>query len=274
MKILYVEDNEQARYLLETLLKAKGHQITTATDGEAALELLDRQTFDLIVSDIMMPKMDGFMFCYQVKKNQRLAGIPFIFYSATFTQPEDIKFALQMGADRFLIKPTPPEEFLLELDAVAAKSADCGRPALPHLDETAFLSGYAGRLGKKLESARFRLDRAQASLEGIRLELEATQRKLFQLADHSSDAIMIVNRDGRILLSNPALSKQLNIGSGAAGKMQLGDIFPKEQCDRLLSLLDLQAEFPSQDFPDIALTNGVFVTVTASCATYQGQMPC
>jgi len=271
MKILYVDDNEQARYLLETLLKAKGHQITTATDGEAALELLDRQSFDMIVSDIMMPQMDGFMFCHQVKKNPRLAGIPFIFYSATFTQPEDIKFALQIGADRFLIKPTPPEEFLLELDAVASKSS--GRGGMPRLslDEMAFLSGYAGRLGKKLESARLRLDRAQASLTGVRLELEATQRKLFQLADHSSDGIMIVNRDGRILLNNPALLKQFDVASGAAGKRQLGDIFPKEQCGRLLSLLDLQAEFSSQDFPDIVLTNGACVTVTASYATYRGQ---
>ena len=121
MKILSVDDKADNLYMLEALLRGHGHEVDSASNGLAALELARVHHYDLIISDILMPRMDGFQLCREIKRDERLKEIPFIFYTATYTDSRDAAFALSLGADRFLVKPVDPEFFLRELSSVTAQ---------------------------------------------------------------------------------------------------------------------------------------------------------
>src|SRR4030042_1150164 len=113
-KILVADDEEQNRSYLETLFKAQGFHVTVTSNGAQALEAARTNPPHIIISDILMPVMDGFMLCQEWKKDNRLKKIPFVFYTATYTDSKDEKLALDMGADLFIIKPQEPD-ILLDL---------------------------------------------------------------------------------------------------------------------------------------------------------------
>ena len=122
MKILVVEDNEDSRILLTKQLRAYGHEVMAAADGVEALEQALAQPPDIIVSDIMMPEMDGFQLCHECKQNEQLKNVPFVFYTATYTLDEDKKFALSLRADAFILKPTEPDVLVQKLCEIFQKS--------------------------------------------------------------------------------------------------------------------------------------------------------
>ena len=118
MKILIVDDNADDRVLLERALMNEGYSVSSATNGVLALESALDSSPDLIISDIMMPEMDGFELCRRVKTDDRLRQVAFIFYTATYVEEKDEQLALSLGASRFLIKPLELPEFLGTVKAV------------------------------------------------------------------------------------------------------------------------------------------------------------
>ena len=120
MKILVVEDTEDSRIMLVDLLEAQGYEVDSAVNGVEALEKSLTAPPDVIVSDILMPEMDGFELCHRLKIDPRLKKIPFIFYTATYTEDSDRDLALSMGATRFIIKPEDPVKLLKIIEEVIA----------------------------------------------------------------------------------------------------------------------------------------------------------
>lgn len=120
MRILIVEDTEDSRVLLEEYFHSVGYSVNSASNGLEALKNLANDKPDLIVSDILMPKMDGFELCRQVKSDQELASIPFVFYTATYTEEADKQLALSLGAQYFIVKPETPDKLLEIINKVAA----------------------------------------------------------------------------------------------------------------------------------------------------------
>ena len=116
--ILIVEDHDESRYLLEQTLTSRGHQVIAAKNGAEALQLSRSTPPEIIISDIMMPVMNGFKLCSKIKKDPALCHIPFIFYTATFVEETDEKLAMSLGASRFLIKPTEGDLFIRILNDV------------------------------------------------------------------------------------------------------------------------------------------------------------
>jgi len=107
MKILIVDDNEDARMVLRKNLESNGHAVEEAADGAAALRRAKASPPDMIIADILMPRMDGFQLCRAAKADDALKNLPFVFYTATYTTEKDKDFALSLGASRFILKPIP-----------------------------------------------------------------------------------------------------------------------------------------------------------------------
>ena len=152
MTILIVEDREQDRYLLQTLLQGFGYQVMAASHGQEALDLARQQPPQLIVTDILMPIMDGFTLCRQWQQDPQLQSIPFVFYTASYTDPRDEQFALSLGANLFLTKPQEPNalhEALQGLLENQGKTDPCS--AQTDNNETIYLKQYNEVLIRKLE---------------------------------------------------------------------------------------------------------------------------
>ncbi len=112
MRVLVVDDNEDNVCIMESLLKNSGYDVFSSIDGEDALERLKCEKIDLIISDILMPKMDGFQLCRRCKNDKKLRQTPFIFYTSTYTSKGDEEFAARLAADRYVRKPVDVNELL------------------------------------------------------------------------------------------------------------------------------------------------------------------
>jgi len=173
-KILVVDDNEQNLYMLQVLLKGHGYQVVLAGDGAEALEKARRDPPDVVISDVLMPVMDGFTLCREWKKDEVLKAIPFVFYTATYINPKDERFALSLGAERFILKPQEPDVFA-EMMREVIESYEAGRlvtPREPVEEEEIYLKEYNEALVRKLEDKMVRLEEANRAME-----LEIAERK-------------------------------------------------------------------------------------------------
>ena len=176
-KLLIVDDNEQNLYMLRVLLEGHGYEVVTAANGAEALEEARRDPPDIIISDILMPVMDGFTLCRQWKKDEVLKAIPLVFYTATYTDRRDEEFALSLGAERFIVKPVATD-VLVEMMREVIKEAEEGRLVAPREppiiieEEPVYLEQYSERLIKKLEDKLLQLEEANRAV--VR---EITERK-------------------------------------------------------------------------------------------------
>jgi len=111
----------------------------------------------VIIADILMPVMDGFALCRAWKKDENLKAIPFIFYTATYTDERDREFALSLGAKRFIVKPVEPDHLLAIIREVlqpdeSAPVMPTGFPLEETKEESIYLKQYNEALIRKLES--------------------------------------------------------------------------------------------------------------------------
>jgi diguanylate cyclase (GGDEF)-like protein len=115
-KVLIVEDEEHMRSLLKYNLNKENYEIYTAKDGCEGLEEAKKQKPDLIISDIMMPKMDGYEFCRTLREDPKTRTIPFIFLTARGQLPDKVE-GLRTGADDYITKPFIPKELIEMVNA-------------------------------------------------------------------------------------------------------------------------------------------------------------
>ena len=183
MKILIADDKEDARYLLQALLTGHGHEINVAANGEEALELARSTKHDLIISDILMPVMDGFRLCREVRKDPDLRNTTFVFYTATYTKDSDADFAMRIGADDFIRKPTEPDAFMARIEAVLEKAqgAVAREPELQ--EEAEVLRLYSGRLVEKLEKRSLDLQAELAKRQQAEESLRRHAKRLETLRE-------------------------------------------------------------------------------------------
>lgn len=172
--ILVVEDIPNVLELLEVTLRFQGYQVIPAHNGQEALEILESETPALIITDILMPKLDGFAFVQELRSNPKTMAIPVIFLSATYVTPEDRQFAMSLGASRFIEKPIDTEDFLLNIAELLSKD----QVTIPvPLKQPQFYSGYRDRLKTKLQHK----NRQIARIERLLPTLDEEQRNSFDV---------------------------------------------------------------------------------------------
>jgi len=250
MRVLVVDDDESGLYLLASLLKGSGYEVVEAVDGEDALRKARLAPVDVVVTDILMPNMDGYQLCREWKSDPELSRAPLIFYSATYTDPADMHFAEDLGADAFLIKPQEPDVLLAKIEEVVRDYAD--RPGREPVvrEESEVLREYNERLVAKIEHKLVELNAANAGLtqalnvlsdeievkktlieqltadvaerEQTQEELSESNEMLRKFIASSPLAIAAVDLDWRVSVWNPGAERLL----GWTEEEAVGEVYP------------------------------------------------
>jgi PAS domain S-box-containing protein len=196
LNILIVDDNHTNRKLLTAVLEAEGYDTVEAADGLEALEILGRSTIDGVVSDVLMPNMDGYSLCSRVRSSLQWNRMPFIFYTGTYTHAADEILALGFGANRFLRKPAPArvisamiKELIAEKESSPAASASG--------EDLNVMKQYSQALVRKLEKRNSQLTEQSEALH-------VSESRLQTIFDAEPDCVHVVDRAGKITESNPA----------------------------------------------------------------------
>lgn len=184
--LLVVEDIADILNLLEATLKFKGYRVVTARNGEEALEIIQKDRPDLIIADILMPKMDGFSMVHRLRINPETRRIPVVFLSATYVAPEDKAFALSLGATRFIEKPVDLPTFLPIIEKLLQQGVPT--PVEP-LNEHAFYEGYRKRLEIKLAQKNTQIVRDERLLDTLSEEEKVAMKKSMEQAVNEREEI-------------------------------------------------------------------------------------
>ena len=184
--ILVVEDIPNVLELLEVTLRFKGYPVMSARNGAEALEAIDNERPAMVITDILMPRMDGYALVQKLRTNPKTRGIPVVFLSATYITPEDKAFALSLGAVRFLEKPVDTEEFLLTI----AEILTSGPPTMPEpMSDDEFYQGYRERLEAKLRHKNTQIARTERLLPTLPTEQRPSFEALLNEARQHRDEI-------------------------------------------------------------------------------------
>ena len=180
MKVLIAEDNEDGRNLLVKQLQGYGHEVIAVTNGAEALQQAVNEKPDIIVSDIMMPNMDGFQLCRLCKQIEQVRHIPFVFYTSSYTSDKDEQFGLSLGANAFIRKPADPETLARIIVEVCekAKSGLISPPEVAPLEPSRFFAEYSERLTTKLDKKVAELEREVTRRKQAEDELKRSHHKL------------------------------------------------------------------------------------------------
>lgn len=246
MRVLVVDDDDAGRYLLSTLMRARGHDVLEAANGEEALRQARATAVDVVITDILMPRMDGYQLCREWKADPELSKAPLIFYSATYTDPADMHFADGLGADAFIVKPLEPDRLADRIEEVvrdhAAKGVQAREPSIT--EENEVLREYNERLVSKLEQKIVELNRANADItralevlsdevevkktlieqltrdvevrERAQRDLSATAEMLGAMISSAPVAVVAVDLDWTVRVWNPAAERLFGWAEGEA----------------------------------------------------------
>jgi DNA-binding response OmpR family regulator len=113
-RILIVDDEPNIVISLEFLMKREGYEVAVAADGEAALRALAAETPDLVVLDVMLPRMNGFEVCRRIRADPRLGGVKVVMLSARGRDSEVAK-GLALGADAYVTKPFSTKDLVAQI---------------------------------------------------------------------------------------------------------------------------------------------------------------
>ena len=184
--ILIVEDLKHVREMLEITLGFRGYEVLTANNGEEALKVLMTTKPRLVITDILMPNMDGFSLVHQMRQMSTLSDVPIIFLSATYTKAEDYDFAEKLGADKFLKKPYNVDDLLMAVDTALTTRHESVSP----LDQKEFNQRHRDRLEQKLKHKNELIERMEKLLDNLPLEQRTQFEALLKAEKKERDTVL------------------------------------------------------------------------------------
>jgi CheY-like chemotaxis protein len=197
--VLLVDDSPTQARRAAQALEAAGFRVQLANNGREALEKARQWRPNVIVSDILMPVMDGFALCRELRRDAVVGDTPLVLHTLTYVDTKDEEFALALGATRFVLKPADPADLVDEVRE-ALSTGHVRDRAAPTVDNEAFLRGYSERLAAKLEDKVTELEATNAWLADQHQETTAARDRLAlllsvsQLAASSLDLNVVLGR--------------------------------------------------------------------------------
>ena len=170
--VLVVDDERRYRDLLDMNLSRRGYRVVQAADGLGALNVIEQETPDLVILDLMLPDMDGYEVCRRIRER---SSVPIIFLTARADDAEKVR-GLQVGADDYVTKPFSAEELLARVEAVLRRTDNA----------------RAGE-AQTFEAGDLRVDlvRHQVTLRGVELDLTPTEYKLLAQLAANAGRVMV-----------------------------------------------------------------------------------
>jgi CheY-like chemotaxis protein len=199
MRILVVDDSSPHRRMLTAIFGHAGHEVLTAPDGEAALATLERERVDAVVSDVRMPKLDGFQLCRAIRRDARWERLPFIFYSSVFIGGPARDLGRDVGATAYLdAKDITPQQMAKELERLvdrhvrAEYDATLGRL----LDDVDFARRYHQVVLDSLQGAgkqdmRELVAESKRALDSVLSQLDRERQTLTECTDRKVEAAQL-----------------------------------------------------------------------------------
>jgi diguanylate cyclase (GGDEF)-like protein/PAS domain S-box-containing protein len=199
MKILIIEDDLDTRTILSESLRSAGYEVAAAKDGEEGLHAVRVDKPSLVITDILMPGVDGFHFLSEVRKDSSLKDLPVIFYTGNYLDEDDEQLAQNLGVSKFLIKPMTPQEIIAVVNELLEVKAKDNAPQVSHssLDEPVFLKLYNERLVTKLKHKIIENDDSRRSLENI--------------MEGIADGVLVIDMDHTIIRANSAVAASMGL---------------------------------------------------------------
>lgn len=165
LRIFIVDDYPSNLAVLRAGLESEGFDVLQAANGVQALALLEREEVDAVISDILMPEMDGFRLCHEMRKSDRpFRSLPFILYTATYNSPSDRSLAATVGANDYIVKPAPMHVIMRALEK-ARQQAPPVEGAAQRPADSYVLEQYSAALVRKLEERNTELQQALLTLQ-------------------------------------------------------------------------------------------------------------
>ncbi|MEW5959879.1 MAG: PocR ligand-binding domain-containing protein, partial [Chloroflexota bacterium] len=213
--ILIVDDRPTNRDVLVTLLKHKGHRLLEAADGVEALERARAERPDLIITDILMPTMDGYEFVRRLRVEPALAQTSIIFYTAHYLEQEAQALARACGVNHILMKPSKPQVILQTVEAALDRPAPPVPPAPPAEFEREHIHLLTGKLSRTV-------DELQAVNAELRRRAEELEREVAERRQAEQTAQQRAERVTRLYNLTVALAEALTPGQVAEVVMREG----------------------------------------------------
>ncbi len=199
IRVLVVDDNQENLELLDDVLADGGYEPVAARNGVQALDILKREEVHLVIADAMMPKMDGFQLCKEVRAIPGYARTPFIIYTGNYVDDSDQEFAHNIGVDRYVVKGSGVGELFGAInELVQQRYGHLPEPAgsgEARLDDQAFLEQHRALVIKKLEEKMLELEVYAETLERKNREIQASEERYRALFESASIPIFVIDRE-------------------------------------------------------------------------------
>lgn len=196
MKVLVIDDDFVGRMLLQDILTQFGYDVITATDGSEGLRKARAERPSVVITDVLMPGMDGYQLLREVRRDSAIRDMPVIFYTGTYIDRRDEELAHDLGVTFFLTKPKGPQEIV---DAVkdAVEAGSMPRSGGQVVDEPVFLRLYNERLVSKLKNKVEESERARLFLDSV--------------MESIGDGLVVIDRNYNILNANSAAAATIRL---------------------------------------------------------------
>ncbi|MBI3951056.1 MAG: PAS domain S-box protein [Acidobacteria bacterium] len=270
VEILIVEDSPTQAECLKHILEEQGYQVSVAYSGKKALASISEHKPRIVISDILMPEMDGYQLCQQIKANEALRDLPVILLTA-LSNPQDVVRGLECGADNFMVKPCDEKHLLFRIQHILANQELRKKDKVQMGVEILFrgqkyfiaadrlqildllLSTYEAAVEKndELIEAQNELrtlnevlekkveERTAALTAEIteRQRAEVMLRQLSSIVESSDDAIISKSLDGTILSWNKGAERLYGYSAGEAQDQPISIILPHDYPDELPGIM-------------------------------------